>query len=117
MAHDRLPGSMQRRLASPGGWDVSRVLHRDVAVERWDSAPAPAPCLAVRGCYCLDAPQFMEGHLMRRSTTRILTTHTGSLPRPAKVVEQLLAGQRSGAALDAAVGEAVADGIAKQKAA
>ncbi len=28
---------------------------------------------------------------MRRSTTRILTTHTGSLPRPAKVVEQLLA--------------------------
>ena len=28
---------------------------------------------------------------MRRSTTRILTTHTGSLPRPAKVVELLLA--------------------------
>ena len=28
---------------------------------------------------------------MRRSTTRILTTHTGSLPRPAKVVEQLMA--------------------------
>ena len=54
---------------------------------------------------------------MRRSTTRILTTHTGSLQRPAKVVEQLLAGQRSGAALDAAVAEAVADVIAKQKAA
>jgi len=54
---------------------------------------------------------------MRRSATRILTTHTGSLPRPAKVVEQLLAGKRSGAALDAAVGEAVADVIAKQKAA
>src|SRR5919205_656006 len=28
---------------------------------------------------------------MLRSTTRIITTHTGSLPRPAKVVEQLLA--------------------------
>ena len=28
---------------------------------------------------------------MRRSTTRIITTHTGSLPRPANVVEQLLA--------------------------
>jgi 5-methyltetrahydropteroyltriglutamate--homocysteine methyltransferase len=54
---------------------------------------------------------------MQRSTTRILTTHTGSLPRPAKVVEQLLAGQRSGPALDAAVAEAVADVIAKQQAA
>jgi 5-methyltetrahydropteroyltriglutamate--homocysteine methyltransferase len=56
---------------------------------------------------------------MRRSTTRILTTHTGSLPRPAKVVEQLLAEKKGGdrAALDAAVRDAVADVIAKQKAA
>ena len=57
---------------------------------------------------------------MRRSTTRILTTHTGSLPRPAKVVEQLMAEKRGVAvlaALDAAVSEAVADVIAKQKAA
>lgn len=54
---------------------------------------------------------------MQRSTDRILTTHTGSLPRPAKVVEQLLAGRRSGPALDAAVDEAVAGVIAKQKAA
>src|SRR4030081_2747350 len=56
---------------------------------------------------------------MRRSTARILTTHTDSLPRPARVVEQLLAqkkGQGS-AALDAAVHDAVADVIAKQKAA
>ena len=56
---------------------------------------------------------------MRRSTDRILTTHTGSLPRPANVVEQLLAqkkGQGS-AALDAAVADAVADVIARQKAA
>jgi 5-methyltetrahydropteroyltriglutamate--homocysteine methyltransferase len=56
---------------------------------------------------------------MRRSTNRILTTHTGSLPRPAKVVEQLLAakqGKLSGA-LDEAVREAIADVIAKQKAA
>jgi 5-methyltetrahydropteroyltriglutamate--homocysteine methyltransferase len=54
---------------------------------------------------------------MRRSTERILTTHTGSLPRPAAVVEQLLAGKRSGPALDAAVDAAVADVIARQKAA
>ena len=33
---------------------------------------------------------------MRRSTTKkILTTHTGSLPRSAKVVEQLLEGNVS----------------------
>ncbi|MCX7312469.1 MAG: cobalamin-independent methionine synthase II family protein [Hyphomicrobiales bacterium] len=57
------------------------------------------------------------GNAMQRSTDRILTTHTGSLPRPAKVVEQLLAGRRSGPALDAAVDEAVAGVIAKQKAA
>jgi 5-methyltetrahydropteroyltriglutamate--homocysteine methyltransferase len=54
---------------------------------------------------------------MRRSTERILTTHTGSLPRPKKVVDQLMAGKRSGAELDAAVAEAVADVIAKQQAA
>ena len=56
---------------------------------------------------------------MRRSTQSILTTHTGSLPRPARVVEQLLAqkkGQGS-ATLDAAVADAVADVIARQKAA
>jgi 5-methyltetrahydropteroyltriglutamate--homocysteine methyltransferase len=54
----------------------------------------------------------------RRSTDRILTTHTGSLPRPRQVVEQLLA-QKSGGdakALDAAVREAIADVIKKQKA-
>ena len=57
---------------------------------------------------------------MRRSTARILTTHTGSLPRPAKVVEQLLAAKQGAgdpAALDRAVDEAVADVIARQKAA
>jgi 5-methyltetrahydropteroyltriglutamate--homocysteine methyltransferase len=54
---------------------------------------------------------------MRRSTERILTTHTGSLPRPAKVVELLLAGYRGGAAFDAAVADAVAGVIAQQKAA
>jgi 5-methyltetrahydropteroyltriglutamate--homocysteine methyltransferase len=52
---------------------------------------------------------------MRRSTDRILTTHTGSLPRPKPVVDLLLAGKRSGADLDAAVAVAVADVIAKQK--
>ena len=59
---------------------------------------------------------------MRRSTTKkILTTHTGSLPRPARVVELLLEQitkpGSNRAALDAAVDEAVASVVAKQKAA
>src|SRR3954464_8097208 len=62
-------------------------------------------------------PVTRKGQAMHRSTERILTTHTGSLPRPAAVVEQLLAGKRSGPALDAAVDAAVADVIARQRAA
>ena len=55
---------------------------------------------------------------MHRSTNRILTTHTGSLPRTAKVVELLLAedknpGARS-AELQAAVAEAVKYVVGKQ---
>ena len=55
---------------------------------------------------------------MQRSTDRILTTHTGSLPRTAKVVELLLAEQKTRgarkAALDAAVREAIAHVVARQ---
>jgi 5-methyltetrahydropteroyltriglutamate--homocysteine methyltransferase len=55
---------------------------------------------------------------MKRSTARILTTHTGSLPRPPQVVEALLAEQknlgRQTAALDAAVASAVAEAVRKQ---
>jgi 5-methyltetrahydropteroyltriglutamate--homocysteine methyltransferase len=55
---------------------------------------------------------------MQRSTDRILTTHTGSLPRTAKVVELLLAEQNTRgarkAALDAAVREAIAHVVARQ---
>ena len=55
---------------------------------------------------------------MKRSTDRILTTHTGSLPRTAKVVELLLAEQQKPGArraeLDAAVREAIADVVQKQ---
>ena len=54
---------------------------------------------------------------MRRSTERVLSTHTGSLPRPAAVVAQLLAGKRSGPELGRAVADAVADVIARQQAA
>ena len=55
---------------------------------------------------------------MQRSSERILTTHTGSLPRTAKVVELLLAqqahpGART-AALDAAVREAIAHAARRQ---
>ena len=55
---------------------------------------------------------------MKRSTDRILTTHTGSLPRPAKVVELLLAERQHRGALKAelkaAVGEAIAHVVQKQ---
>jgi 5-methyltetrahydropteroyltriglutamate--homocysteine methyltransferase len=55
---------------------------------------------------------------MKRSSDRILTTHTGSLPRTAKVVELLLAEQQKPGArraeLQAAVREAVATVVQKQ---
>jgi 5-methyltetrahydropteroyltriglutamate--homocysteine methyltransferase len=55
---------------------------------------------------------------MKRSSERILTTHTGSLPRTAKVVELLLAEQAKPGArraeLAAAVREAVAHVVRKQ---
>ena len=58
---------------------------------------------------------------MKRSTERILTTHVGSLPRPQPVVDLLVAEQETPgankAALDTAVNEAVADVVAKQRAA
>ncbi len=58
---------------------------------------------------------------MKRSTERILTTHTGSLPRPPEVVELLLAeeadrGPRA-AELETAVAAAIADVVHKQVAA
>ena len=58
---------------------------------------------------------------MRRSSDRILTTHTGSLPRPADL-DQLIADRDTGKDVDAAafdkrVGEAVADIVASQIAA
>ena len=55
---------------------------------------------------------------MKCSNERILTTHTGSLPRTAKVVELLLAEQKNPGArkaeLDAAVREAIARVVQKQ---
>jgi 5-methyltetrahydropteroyltriglutamate--homocysteine methyltransferase len=55
---------------------------------------------------------------MRRSSDRILTTHTGSLPRPADL-DQLIADREDGkdveaAAFDKRVAEAVADIVASQ---
>ncbi len=55
---------------------------------------------------------------MKRSTDRVLTTHTGSLPRTKKVVELLLAEDKNpgphNAELQAAVREAVADRVRHQ---
>ena len=55
---------------------------------------------------------------MRRSTERILTTHTGSLPRPPQLVELMLAEKEHPgahtAALDAAVRDAIAAVVEKQ---
>ncbi len=49
---------------------------------------------------------------MKRSTDRILTTHTGSLPRTAKVVELLLAEQAQPGARKAEFTAAVREAIA-----
>ena len=55
---------------------------------------------------------------MKRSTQRILTTHTGSLPRPAHLRELLLARDRgepvNESAYEAAVAEAVKAAVARQ---
>jgi 5-methyltetrahydropteroyltriglutamate--homocysteine methyltransferase len=55
---------------------------------------------------------------MRRSTDRILTTHTGSLPRPPELLDQLLRRDRGEAvdtaALDERVRAAVADVVRRQ---
>ena len=58
---------------------------------------------------------------MKRSVDRILTTHTGSLPRPPEVVDLLLAEEENrgakAAELEAAVTAAVDDVVQKQVAA
>ena len=58
---------------------------------------------------------------MKRSTDRILTTHTGSLPRPQDVVDFLIEGEKNPgpmpAGFDEAVSRAVADVVQKQVAA
>ena len=55
---------------------------------------------------------------MNRSSSRILTTHTGSLPRTQKVVDLLMAERKEPgkhkAALNAAVREAIAGVVQKQ---
>ena len=50
---------------------------------------------------------------MKRSTDRILTTHTGSLPRPAKVVELMLAEWSNPGTRHAALAEAVRGAVAE----
>ena len=58
---------------------------------------------------------------MKRSTDRMLTTHTGSLPRPPELLEELIRRDRGEpvdtAALDARVREAVAESVRRQAAA
>ena len=55
---------------------------------------------------------------MRRSTERFLTTHTGSLPRPADLIRMMYAKEEGvpvdRAALSARVGEAVAEVVNRQ---
>ncbi len=54
---------------------------------------------------------------MKRSTEHILTTHTGSLPRPPELLEALRRrdrGEGDGAGLDAQVRDAVADVVRRQ---
>jgi len=51
---------------------------------------------------------------MKRSMHRILTTHTGSLPRPPDLIEMIQAERRDEAAFRARVREAVAECVRKQ---
>jgi 5-methyltetrahydropteroyltriglutamate--homocysteine methyltransferase len=53
--------------------------------------------------------------LVKRSTDRILTTHVGSLPRPAPLLDKMRGGER-GPAMDSAVAQAVSDAVAQQAA-
>src|SRR5215212_7095956 len=63
-------------------------------------------------------PDGTSGGSMQRSADRILTTHAGSLPRPADLVEMLRARDRGqpfdAAALEARVPRAVAEAVRKQ---
>src|SRR4051794_9100590 len=54
---------------------------------------------------------------VQRSTDRILTTHTGSLPRPADLVELLYAAEKGQqpVELEARAAEAVAECVGKQR--
>src|SRR5450432_3900078 len=54
---------------------------------------------------------------MKRSTEHVLTTHTGSLPRPSELLEALQRrdrGESNGAALEDQVRDAVQDIVARQ---
>src|SRR5262245_11501098 len=74
------------------------------------SPPRPTSSMSPRSCAVFERSQIMS--------QRILSTHTGSLPRTAKVVEQLLAEEndpgRHRTELQAAVREAVAGVVRKQ---
>jgi 5-methyltetrahydropteroyltriglutamate--homocysteine methyltransferase len=74
-----------------------------------------APAVAVAPGAANSPP---EDILMQRSTSRILTTHTGSLPRPAALVQLLLDDREkpgaNRAALEAAIRDAVDGVVAKQ---
>jgi 5-methyltetrahydropteroyltriglutamate--homocysteine methyltransferase len=50
---------------------------------------------------------------VKRSTDRILTTHVGSLPRPATLLDKMRDGER-GPAMDSAIAQAVSDVVAQQ---
>src|SRR5262249_43484173 len=86
-----------------------------VAVNRTGLAPACRSAAKPPRCAPI-SDGVRQG--MKRSTDRILTTHTGSLPRTPKVVELLLAEQKNRGArkkeLDAAVREAIAYAVGKQ---
>src|SRR5437588_11106113 len=71
------------------------------------------------GAACLAGTrQAAGGAAMQRSTERILTTHTGSLPRPPEIAELLRALDAGEpvdrAAFEARVREAVADVVRRQ---
>src|SRR3954469_25333485 len=83
--------------------------------------PTRGPVSALGGGVRLAGYQRGTGRSMRRSTSRILTTHAGSLPRPAELddaVEQHEPGEAGGdARLGAILQRSVADVVRQQAAA
>src|SRR6202035_1088969 len=120
-----LGGAHGRTMPTPAPMGRSTGCDRGPPSTSTSRRPAPAAlcfCMVRDSTACRRAtmmrPRRSPEIHMKRSTERILTTHTGSLPRTPKVVELLLAEQAKPgtrrAELHAAVRDAIAHVAGKQ---